>query len=207
MLKTEPDYEVVQLLVGNMQNFSYIISTEGICAVVDPSFGGRIISGEVRRRKLMVEYILSTHSHFDHNHDNEMLVREFGAKVCAHSRSPIDETITLEDGASLKLGDLEIEIVGTPGHTPDSVCYLVPGCIFTGDTLFVGTCGRADLPGSDPKSLFRSLKRLSELPPEMIIYPGHDYGATRTSTIEHEKLENPALQQRSEDDFEQFVLG
>ncbi len=207
MLRAEPGYEVVQLLVGNMQNFSYIISTEGICAVVDPSFGGRIISGEVRRRKLTVEYILSTHSHFDHNHDNEILVREFGAKVCAHSRSPIDKAVAIEEGDSLKLGGIQIRVFATPGHTPDSVCYVVPGGIFTGDTLFVGTCGRADLPGSDPKSLFRSLKRLSALQPDTIIYPGHDYGATKTSTIEHEKMENPALQQRSENDFEQFVLG
>jgi hydroxyacylglutathione hydrolase len=204
----ESSLQVVQLKVGHMQNFTYLlIAGNSYCAVVDTSFGGRVILSEAKKRHIDIRYVLSTHSHFDHNNDNEMVKQETGAQICAHPSSSVNKDISLEDGSLIALGKETIKVISTPGHTPDSVCYIIPGGVFTGDTLFVGTCGRADLPGSDPRALYLSLKRLGKLPPETIVYPGHDYGSTKTSTIGRESMENPAMLQRSVSEFESFVLG
>jgi glyoxylase-like metal-dependent hydrolase (beta-lactamase superfamily II) len=102
---------------------------------------------------------------------------------------------------------MEVEVVHTPGHRFDSVCYLVDGThLLTGDTLFVGECGRVDLPGSDPVAMHRSLTQtLRALPDELIVLPGHDYGATPTSTLGEQKRTNATMQPRSLDEFLDFV--
>jgi hydroxyacylglutathione hydrolase len=97
----------------------------------------------------------------------------------------------------------------TPGHSKDSMCLLLDDyLIFTGDTLFVGNCGRVDLPGSDAKEMYYSLfNRLAKLDEKLIIYPGHNYGSTSTSTIGHEKKTNYVLQPRSKQEFLEFIAA
>jgi hydroxyacylglutathione hydrolase len=197
---------VEQLLVGDMQNFSYIIHSQGRSAVVDPSFGGKRILERLKELRLQLDYILSTHGHFDHNMDNDFLRARTGASVVAHESSPIVKDVSLKGGESIGVGSARIKVLYTPGHSRDSVCYILPGSVFTGDTLFVGTCGRADLPDSDPAQLFNSLRQLSDLDPSTVVYPGHDYGKSRTSTIGQEIRANPAYRPRTPEEFHDFVL-
>jgi glyoxylase-like metal-dependent hydrolase (beta-lactamase superfamily II) len=99
-----------------------------------------------------------------------------------------------------------VKVIHTPGHTRDSVCFLVEKKLFTGDTLFVGECGRTDMPGSDAGALFESLfTRLMKLPDDTEVYPGHDYGPRPTSTIGAEKKNNYTLQPRTKEEFIEFM--
>ena len=110
------------------------------------------------------------------------------ARIAGLSRSDL----VLTDGSEeLALGRLRIRFLHTPGHTPGSQCFLVDGRLISGDTLFIGSCGRVDLPGSDPRQLYDSLvNKLKRLPDETVLYPGHNYAARPTSTIGDEKANN-----------------
>ena len=102
---------------------------------------------------------------------------------------------SIEDGAQLTLGGLACTVLSTPGHTPGSVCFQVGGCLFTGDTLFVGSCGRVDLPGSNPEHMHASLRRLASLPDELTVLPGHDYGPSPSNKIGGEKATNMMMRE------------
>ena len=102
---------------------------------------------------------------------------------------------SIEDGAELALGGLACTVLSTPGHTPGSVCFQVGGCLFTGDTLFVGSCGRVDLPGSNPEHMHASLRRLASLPDELTVLPGHDYGPSPSNKIGGEKATNMMMRE------------
>ncbi|MEM3185569.1 MAG: MBL fold metallo-hydrolase [Conexivisphaerales archaeon] len=200
-------YNVLQLEVGNMQNFSYLVYSGSDALVIDTSFGGAKLHEQIKRHNLNLRYILSTHNHFDHNMDNGFLKHLTNAKIVAHALSPVDKDIAVEDGSKLVLADLTVDVIYTPGHTKDSVCYLLQNeCLFTGDTLFIGTCGRVDLPDSNPKDMFNSLRRICTLKKGIVIYPGHDYGATKTSTVQRECSTNPAIALNSLEDFIQYAL-
>jgi|SRR5579875_771385 glyoxylase-like metal-dependent hydrolase (beta-lactamase superfamily II) len=203
---TSRQIHVLQLLVGEMQNFSYIVHDGKKAVIIDASFGGELILRKIKELELQAVAILSTHRHFDHNMDNTFLKSRLSIPVLAHRVSPIEKDKEFDDGDELQFGDIRLNVLYTPGHTPDSVCFLTNDCIFTGDTLFVGTCGRADLPESDPKQLFASLDRIKHLNPSLIIYSGHDYGSTATSTIGKEILENPALIATTEQEFLSYIL-
>ena len=97
------------------------------------------------------------------------------------------------DGTKSPLGTTEIVCLHTPGHTPGSQCFLTGDAVITGDTLFVDECGRVDLPGSSPRQMVESLQKLARLDPGLTVYPGHDYGPTRTSTIAQQRVSNPYL--------------
>lgn len=111
----------------------------------------------------------------------------------------------MDEGTQLTIGELSCTVLSTPGHTPGSVCFQVGDCIFTGDTLFVGSCGRVDLPGSNPEHMHASLRRLASLPDELIVLPGHDYGPSPSSKLGGEKVTNmmmrEAMMQASPADF------
>jgi glyoxylase-like metal-dependent hydrolase (beta-lactamase superfamily II) len=110
-------------------------------------------------------------------------------------------------GDKIKLGATELTFLHTPGHTPGSQCFLVNGRLLAGDTLFLGFCGRCDLPGSDPKQLFESLNRvIGKLPGETVLYPGHNY-STRgaNSTLKEERTQNRFLSAHTLGDFLRLV--
>jgi hydroxyacylglutathione hydrolase len=197
---------IIQLLVGDMQNFSYIVHDVKKAIIIDASFGGEVILRKIKELGLHAVAILSTHRHFDHNMDNVFLKSKLSIPVFAHRLSPIEKDREFDEGDELKFEDIKLTVLHTPGHTPDSVCFLTNDSIFTGDTLFVGTCGRADLPESNHRQLYASLERIKHLNPSLIVYPGHHYGSTATSTIGKEVSENAALLAKTEREFLAYLL-
>ena len=111
------------------------------------------------------------------------------------------QTIKIQDNTIIELGNLKIKVIHTPGHTPGGVLFLVEDNLFTGDTLFVEGCGRTDLPGSNTKQMYHSLEKIKSMDENIKIYPGHDYGSMKISTIKHEKENNPYLLAKDEENF------
>ncbi len=187
---------VRQLVVGPMQNFSYLLTgagdTDGI--VIDSGWETSPILRAAHEGGVKVRYAVATHHHFDHTASLKELAVATGAKVVAHERSPIDHDTSVADGDVLRLGTGQVRIIYTPGHTVDSVCLFDGENLFTGDTLFIGNCGRTDLPGGSPEDMFRSLHDvILKLPPSTVVYPGHDYGDVPSRTLGEEALSNPTL--------------
>jgi glyoxylase-like metal-dependent hydrolase (beta-lactamase superfamily II) len=131
----------------------------------------------------------------------------FNAKIVAHKLSRANFDLAVEDGDVLTVGKIQIKVIYTPGHTVDSICLLVDKKkLLTGDTLFVGECGRTDFGGGSSKSMYNSLfNKLMKLDDEVEVYPGHDYGAKPSSTIGEERKSNYTLQPRSLGDFIEFM--
>jgi hydroxyacylglutathione hydrolase len=197
-----------QFRIGPYLNFTYLVaeSEGGDGAVIDPSFGVHPVLEAVDRRRVKVRFILNTHSHQDHVAGNADVRDRTGAKVVAHRVAPLHQDVSVEDGDAIKAGRLSIQVLHTPGHTKDSVLYLFEGHLATGDTLFVGECGRTDLPGGDPSEMYDSLLgRVISLDDGLVVLPGHDYGVTPTSTIGREKRENYTLQPRTREEFLKFL--
>jgi glyoxylase-like metal-dependent hydrolase (beta-lactamase superfamily II) len=190
-------------------NFSYIIADDATreAAVVDSSYN----SGEIKRvlesEHFRLKYIITTHGHSDHTASNEELRSAFGAKTIAHKRSKPEPDIPVDDSDQIQVGAISIKVIYTPGHTPDSICLLVDNkTLLTGDTLFVRECGRTDLPGGDPRSLYDSFfNKLLKLDDAIVVYPGHDYGPKPCSTIGDERKHNYVLQPRSLSEFISFM--
>lgn len=185
-------------------NFTYVIADPESreAAVVDPSFNVKPIIRILEENRLKLKYIICTHHHFDHTAEVDFFKTRFGAKVVAHKLSAIEKDIEVEDGSVIEVGSIKINVIHTPGHTEDSICLLFDNKLLTGDTLFVGGCGRTDLPGGDTEKLYQSLyNKILKLEDSVEIYPGHDYGPTPSSTIGLEKSCNPSLRQKSIEDF------
>lgn len=200
----------LQVQTGNFKNFTYIIGEEttGEAAVVDPHAEIDRILTLVEKNKLKVKYVINTHSHWDHIQGNTEMVAKTGAKVIMHKQSPKLKDSSIEDGGKIKLGKLEIDVIHTPGHCPDEICLLVNGKLMTGDTLFVGECGRTDIPGGNSEQLFDSLfNRLLKLDESIEVYPGHDYGERPYSTIGYEKEHNYTLKPSTKEQFVRFMAN
>jgi len=189
-------------------NFSYLIADDGTreAAVVDPGYNSEVIVDIIRSQKLHLKYVINTHHHLDHIGDNGVLKKIFGSKVVAHKLSQVEKDVEVDDGDIITVGTLSIRVIHTPGHTPDSICLLVGDKLLTGDTLFVGECGRTDLPGGSSKELYSSLfDKLAKLDDNIEVYPGHDYGPRPNSTIGTEKITNYVLKKRSLQEFIEFM--
>ena len=202
--------KILQIQVGKMANFTYIIADEdaGDAAIIDPSWDLDEIFNILKKNGWKALYIINTHTHFDHVLGNDQVATITGAKIIQHENSDLEKDIAIKDGDTIQLGNIKIKVMYTPGHSKDSMCLVLDDAIFTGDTLFVGNCGRTDLPGSDPIEMYNSLfNRLAKLDEKLTIYPGHDYGASPTSTIGHEKKTNYVLQPRSKQEFLQFMAA
>ena len=190
-------------------NFSYLIAddTTKEAAVVDSSFNASEIMKLIKSNNLKLKYIINTHGHSDHTAGNQELQSLFGGKIVAHRLARVNSNLIVDDGDVLKLGDTSLKVIYTPGHTPDSICLLVDGKkLLTGDTLFVGECGRTDLSGGNSKSMYDSLfNKLLKLADDVEVYPGHDYGAKPCSTIGEERRLNYTLAPRSLEEFIEFI--
>jgi glyoxylase-like metal-dependent hydrolase (beta-lactamase superfamily II) len=203
--------EILQIEVGLMSNFNMFIAdtTTRVCAIVDPAYEVDRLLREAKARNWTVAAVLLTHTHHDHIDGVEAMVEATGAKVYAGAAelenvrhlAPGAEFVGLSGGEKIAIGGEHIEVLPTPGHTVAGRSYLVDGNVMTGDTLFIGGCGRTDFPGGDPRVLYQSLQLLAALPEETRVYPGHDYGPTPTATLAHELRENPYLRCRT---FEEF---
>jgi hydroxyacylglutathione hydrolase len=197
-----------QFRIGPYLNFTYLVaeSEGGDAVVIDPSFGIDPVLRAIDKQRVKVRYILNTHSHPDHIAGNEEVRAMTGAKTVAHRVAPLGQDVSVDDGDSVSAGRLKFEVLHTPGHTKDSVLYLFEGNLATGDTLFVGECGRTDLPGGDAGEMYDSLlHRVVRLDDALVVLPGHDYGTTPTSTIGREKEENYTLQPRTREEFLRFL--
>jgi hydroxyacylglutathione hydrolase len=189
-------------------NFSYIIADDITkeAVVVDPSFNADTIIRFVKEQDLNLKYIINTHHHMDHTAGNEDIRSSFNAKVVAHKLTKSRKDISVVDGDVIRIGKVVIKVIHTPGHTPDGICLLVDGKLLTGDTLFVGECGRTDLPDSNVKDMYHSLfDKLMKLDDDIEVYPGHDYGPSPHSTIGIERKSNYTLKKRTLDEFIEFM--
>jgi hydroxyacylglutathione hydrolase len=190
-------------------NFSYVIADETAneAVVVDPSFNTDAITRILKENGFHLKYIINTHDHGDHTAGNEEIKRAFSAKIVVHKLSNIRKDISVNDGDTIMVGKIPIKVIYTPGHTRDSICLLIDGkLLLTGDTLFVGECGRTDLPGGSPEEMYHSLfGKLMKLDDSVEVYPGHDYGSKPHSTIGSEKRTNYVLERRTLEEFIEFM--
>ncbi|MDA8138184.1 MAG: MBL fold metallo-hydrolase [Desulfobacteraceae bacterium] len=186
---------IKQIPMGYMDNFSYVVGCEATRKglVIDPAPAVDRILLEADKAGLKIEIIVNTHGHGDHTAGNAELKRLTGAPVYIHTldgdRYPLADYF-LKDETSLQVGEVVFEIIHTPGHTPGGICLYSHGNLFTGDTLFVGDSGRTDLPGGHRLTLGVSIRRLMQLPDATVVWPGHDYGPTPSSTLGWEKRNN-----------------
>ena len=189
-------------------NFSYVVADEASkeAAVIDPSFNADALLALVKDFGFKVKYVINTHHHSDHTAGNEEIISVSHAKLVAHRLSSVHADVSVIDGDVIRIGKVMIKVIHTPGHTPDSICLLIDGKLLTGDSLFVGECGRTDLPGGSPESMYDSLfHKLMKLDDDVEVYPGHDYGPKAHSTIGVERRTNYVLEKRTLEEFVEFV--
>lgn len=185
-----------------MGNFIYLIGDKRAkeCAMVDPAWDVDAVLKDVEKDGMRVVAGILTHTHFDHANGVEALVKKTGCKIYVHEneakyvKEVREHLVETKEGAKFKIGDVEMTFLHTPGHTEGAQCILVGDRLVTGDTLFVGACGRCDLPGGDEKKMVQSLKRLAGLDSSLQVYPGHAYGDADVSTIGSERRTNPYMQ-------------
>lgn len=192
--------EIVTLPLGDYQTNCYLVADgAGICAVIDPGYSPEAVLSEAARRRWQIRAVLLTHGHFDHVGGVRGIAEATDCPVYLHENDRSlppwltagmpDDTQAIKEGDMICVGELRFSVLETPGHTPGSVCLRCGDALFTGDTLFAGSCGRTDL-GGNWSDLTASLRRLSEIESELRVFPGH--GAASTLSIE--KCSNPYLQ-------------
>ena len=200
--------KVHQIQVGNMQNFTYLVEDEDTSesVLIDPSWDLIELELVIKKNNLKIKYIVNTHHHFDHTVGNEAMAKSTNAPIVQHENSELTHDITVKDGDYIEFGKSKLKIIHTPGHSKDSICLIGDGKIFSGDTLFVGNCGRVDLPGGSASELYHSLfDILYSLDDNLIMYPGHNYGNTETSTLGKEKITNLIMQKRTQEQFVEMM--
>jgi hydroxyacylglutathione hydrolase len=211
-----PSIYLKQVELGPMANYVYVVGdlTTREVAVVDPAWEVDRIVELAQENDLTITKILITHSHFDHVNGVEDLLNRTKAKVYINRaeaefmKAVWPDLVKVESGDTTRLGDMDITFIHTPGHTPGSQCFLVQNHLISGDTLFIGACGRCDLPGSNAEDMYYSLTHtLARLDDRTVVFPGHNYAARPYSTIGDEKRFNPYLQFQSLHDFLRRGLG
>jgi len=207
---------IKQMQVGHMAVFAYLAgdTITGDALVIDPADNIREIVAVAKENKLQINYIVNTHGHVDHIGGNAEMQKLTGAKIIVHEDDAIMLTSTpammlkmfgakqsppadilVKDTMIITVGNIELRVIHTPGHSPGGICLYTNGHVFTGDTLFVEAVGRTDLPGGSWQVMYNSIKdKLFKLPDDTKVMPGHNYGRTPTSTIGHEKKYNPSVQ-------------
>ena len=187
------------LYLGPMDNCTYLV-TQGMQALlIDPAWDMNYIIHTLETKKLNLLGVLFTHGHFDHVKFSQELLEHFHIKAyleendVALASLPAHLLHTYQGDQQLQIGPFSVQILATPGHTAGCVCIQIEDALFTGDTLFVGACGRVDLPTSNPRAMLESLRRIANLPEETTLFTGHNYNGKCRSTVAQEKLHNPFM--------------
>jgi sulfur dioxygenase len=220
-------------------NFDGCLSYIAACSnkhtgiIIDPSHETEPYFSFVIKEKLKIQYVIDTHTHVDHISLAPELADALGAKTVMHKNAPIQRKIGegikelygiekiieenagkrvdifIDEGHELKTGGLTFRIISTPGHTQDSMCLVSNDRIYTGDTLFIGQCGRTDLPGGSSKDMYNSLfSKLLGLSNDLIVYPAHDYQGNINSSFGYEKVHNVCLNtKRTVEEFNNFLVN
>lgn len=189
------------LPLGAYQTNCYILHQEESpsCVVIDPGYTPEVVLSFLERQGLTLEAILLTHGHFDHVGGVRDLAAETGCKVYLNpddlsmpprlTAGPLYYTDAYSEGDTITPAGISFQVLSTPGHTPGSVCLIAENFLFSGDTLFAGSCGRTDLPGGSTHAIRESLHRLAELPGDYSVHPGHG----ESTTLAWEKQYNPYM--------------
>jgi glyoxylase-like metal-dependent hydrolase (beta-lactamase superfamily II) len=224
----EDELYLEQIECGPMQNFVYLVGSRATreVAIVDPAWEIEGLLERVAELDLVPVAALVTHYHPDHVGGKMFgqsipgladLLERRGMKVYAQ-RAEADgvrkvtgisesDLVRVDPDDTLRLGNVEVRFLHTPGHTPGSQCFLVRDALVSGDTLFIRGCGRVDLPGSDPDQMYDSLRRLASLPDQTVVLPGHNYAEISRSTLASEKRQNPYLRISSKEMWRQMMGG
>ena len=201
----EPSELIIeQIEIGPMQNFTYIIGSRETreVAIVDPAWDIDSLVKHFEEKDYKLTAALATHYHPDHvggsmgGHNIEgvaQLMEKLPVKVYAHKHEADgikkvtelsdSDIVKVESGDTLKIGNIEVEFLHTPGHTPGSQCFRIKNTLVSGDTLFINGCGRVDLPGSNSEDMFHSMRKLADLPEDTLLLPGHNYGHVPNATL------------------------
>ena len=191
---------------GFDENLTYLFSDgpSPDTAIVDAAVPLSALQSTIDENGLSPVKLLVTHTHFDHTaHLDEYAAAFPKTEVCVMNGSgQWSNDRSLADGDTIKVGNLTVTALHTPGHTQDSACFLVEDALFSGDTIFVGRTGRTIAAGSDTRQLYRAIsEKLLSLPVETVIYPGHDYGPVQKISLKENIEMSPLLQATDEDDF------
>ena len=225
----EPSNLIVeQIEIGPMQNFTYVIGCRRTheVVIVDPAWDVTNLVEHINNKGYNLTAALATHSHPDHvggsfgNNEVEgvaKLMEINPVKVHAHKLEvpglkkvtalSDSDIVSVESGDTLKVGDIEIEFLHTPGHTPGSQCFRVKNTLISGDTLFINGCGRVDLPGSNSEDMYHSMCKLCGLPDDTLLLPGHNYGHVPNATMGETKQMNTYLRIDNIDTWKTIMGG
>ena len=221
------DFATADFFASQMANFVYLVGDDEqkVCMVVDPAWDIPGIIQVADNEGMRLAGALVTHYHPDHVGGNIfghniaglaefVSMRPVKVHVNEVESEGVKQVTGLSDsdlakhrgGDEILIGDVKVSLLHTPGHTPGSQCFLAAGALVSGDTLFIGGCGRVDLPGSDPEAMYHSLTQvLAKLPVDTLLFPGHNYAAKPMSTIGNEKKENRYLKISSLDDWKTLM--
>ena len=216
MQQTQNTYSVYSTELGPMENFVYLIHdhSSNTAAIVDPAWEVAEVLNFADSKGIKITDILLTHSHHDHVNGLQQTLEHSDATIhllkseAKFWGESLNKPVLHHGGDQIKIGDSQIRILHTPGHTPGSACYHIGNDLIAGDTLFVFGCGRCDLAGGDPEQMFHTLNKMkTELPAATVLHPGHNYAPqSPTSTMETQKEGNPFLHFDESADFVKYRM-
>lgn len=213
-MSDEQEFIIEQIQIGPMENFTYVVGSRSTreVAIVDPAWDIDALLAHLAEKDYTLTAALVTHYHPDHvggsmgGHSIEGiadLIGKQGVKVYAHKDEAQgvrkvtglseSDLVRVDSGDKLDIGEVEIEFLHTPGHTPGSQCFRIRNTLVSGDTLFINGCGRVDLPGSNTEDMYHSLQRLKALPDDTLLLPGHNYAQVPNATLGETKTQNAYL--------------
>ena len=216
------DFARADPIARQMVNFVYLVGDRdtGEAVVIDPAYDIQGLLDILAADEMRLTGALATHYHPDHI-GGSMAGFDIAGIESLLELSPVpihvqaDEVpwitrvtsvadtdlVAHDSGDTVMAGEIPIELIHTPGHTPGSQCFLVDGCLVSGDTLFLEGCGRTDLPGSDPELMYESLQTLVSMPDDTVVFPGHRYSVPSSGTIEAIKQTNYVFRPRSKEQW------